>query len=146
MNREHDDKRRVQQFPPSPKPQAPRNEQLRWEELRRTGRDVPAKGGMTRYNCHQTGHHKSQCPNPSFCYSCKLYGHIAPKCPNAKINKGLKLCGFEMPGHLFYSLNIPGEPAEEDKAIRAIVTITEGRGTRFRIDTELKFLVDTEWN
>ncbi|KAG2657466.1 hypothetical protein PVAP13_1KG175608, partial [Panicum virgatum] len=101
---------------------------------------------MLFYNCHQTGHHKSQCPNPSYCYSCKQTRHIAPKCPNAKVNKGMKLCGFGMPEKLFYSMNIPEEQVEEDKTIRGIVTVFEGRGTKFRIDAKLKYLVDSDWD
>ncbi|CAN6227779.1 unnamed protein product [Urochloa humidicola] len=103
---------------------------------------------MTCYNCHQTGHHKSQCTNPSFCYGCKQTGHISSKCPNAKANKGLRLCGYGIPGQLFYSLNIPEEKKEQtvevDKCSRAIITVHEGRGTTFRISTELNYLVGAE--
>ena len=103
---------------------------------------------MLCYNCNQAGHHKSQCTNPSFCYGCKQSGHISSKCPNAKQNKGLRLCGFGMPGQLFYSMNIPEEKSEEvaesDKKIRAIVTVHEGRATRFRVATELNYLVGSE--
>ncbi|KAG2578102.1 hypothetical protein PVAP13_6NG187903, partial [Panicum virgatum] len=105
---------------------------------------------MLCYNYHQSGHHRSQCPNPSFCYGCKQSGHISSKCPNAKANKGLKLCGFGMPGLLFYSLNIPKEKGPETvefgKQLRAIVIVTEGRGTRFRISEELNYLVGSEVN
>ena len=129
-----------------PQQNTSRWDQPKREELRRAGKDpVPEGGnkGMLCYNCHQYGHHKSQCTNPSYCYNCKLSSHIAPKCPSAKVNKGLKLCGFGMPGQLFYSMTIPVEQAEVDKSIRAIVTVLEGRGTRFRIDTELKYLADS---
>jgi len=96
LNKEDEDRRRMQ-------PQ---------QTFRRPGQDQAQEGnsnpnfGMLCYNCHQSGHHRSQCPNPSFCYGCKQTGHISSKCPNAKANKGLKLCGFGMPGQLFYSLNI----------------------------------------
>ena len=56
----------------------------------------------------------------------------------------MKLCGFGMPGQLFYSMNIPEERVEEDKTIRGIVTVFEGRGTKFRIDAKLKYLVDSD--
>ena len=58
----------------------------------------------------------------------------------------MKLCGFGMPEKLFYSMNIPEEQVEEDKTIRGIVTVFEGRGTKFRIDAKLKYLVDSDWD
>ena len=138
LNKEHEDRHRMQ-------PQ---------QTFRRPGQDQAQEGnsnpnsGMLCYNCHQSGHHRSQCPNPSFCYGCKQTGHISSKCPNAKANKGLKLCGFGMPGQLFYSLNIMEEKrvesVEAGKQLRAIVTVTEGRGTRFRISEELNYLVGSE--
>jgi hypothetical protein len=55
-----------------------------------------------------------------------------------------------MPGQLFYALNLPEIKKEEkevtDESIRAIVSVLEGRGTKFRIKTELQYLVDSEWN
>lgn len=101
---------------------------------------------MTCYNCHQVGHHKSQCPNPSFCYACKQSGHIDTKCPSTKTNKGMKLCGFGMPGQFFCSLIVLEEQVEIDNAIRAIVIMLEGRGKKFRISTELKYLADADWD
>ena len=92
------------------------------------------------------GHQKSQCPNPPFCYCCKQSGHIAPKCPNVKVNKGIKLCAYGMPGQLFYSLNLPEEQSEPSSDIRAIVTVCEGRGTCFRISTELRYIAESEWD
>lgn len=102
--------------------------------------------GMMCYNRHQVGHHKSQCPNPSFCYACKQSGHIASKCSSARVNKGMKLCGLRIPSQLFYSLTVPVESVEVDNSIRAIVTVLEGRGTKVRVSTELKYLVDAEWD
>lgn len=101
---------------------------------------------MMCYNCHQIGHHKSQCPNPSFCYTCKQSGHIATKCPSARVKKGMRLYGFGMPGQLFYSLTVPVENVEVDNSIRAIVSVLEGRGTKFCVSTELKYLADVEWD
>ena len=145
LNRDQDERRRG--MPPPPQPH-------RWDqgrrEDRRPGKDLASDrvSGMLCYNCNQVGHHKSQCTNPSFYYGCKQSGHISSKCPNAKQNKGLRLCGFGMPGQLFYSMNIPEEKSEEvaesDKKIRAIVTVHEGRATRFRVATELNYLVGSE--
>ena len=47
---------------------------------------------------------------------------------------------------MFYSMTIPADQVEEDKSIRAIVTVLEGRGTRSRIDTELKYVANSEWD
>jgi len=67
-----------------------------------------------------------------------------------RANKGLILCAMGMPGQLFYALNFPEIKKEEkeipDETIRAIVSVLEGRGTKFRIKTELQYLVDSEWN
>lgn len=65
-------------------------------------------------------------------------------------NKGLRLCGYGMPGQIFYALDVP-EPKSEnevvtDSSIRALVSVLEGRGTKLRISIELRYLVDSEWN
>ena len=65
-------------------------------------------------------------------------------------NKGLHLCGYGIPGQLFYSLNLPEPEADQkqgvEEPIRAIVSMLEGRGTKFRIMTELQYLMDSKWN
>nr|TKW39667.1 hypothetical protein SEVIR_1G194400v2 [Setaria viridis] len=73
-------------------------------------------------------------------------GHIATKCPSARVKKGMRLYGFGMPGQLFYSLTVPVENVEVDNSIRAIVSVLEGRGTKFYVSTELKYLADVEWD
>lgn len=104
---------------------------------------------MKCFNCNQDGHHRSDCTNPRFCYSCRDTGHISSRCPMMQAKKGLTLCAMGMPGQLFYSLSLPElkpEPkATEEEPIRAIVSVLEGRGTRFRVMTELQYLVDYEW-
>ena len=67
-----------------------------------------------------------------------------------KSNKGLCLCAYGMPGQIFYALDLP-EPKAEAKPeiegpIRAIVLILEGRGTKFRVKTELQYLMDSNWD
>jgi hypothetical protein len=69
-----------------------------------------------------------------------------------KASKGLHLFAFGLPGQLFYSLNLP-EPKKEQRQgpeleapIRAIVSVLEGRGTKFRITTELQYLMDSKWD
>lgn len=65
-------------------------------------------------------------------------------------NKGLTLCAMGMPGQIFYSLNLPKLKEEEKtdmkEPIRAMVSVLEGRGTKFRVKIELQYLVDSEWN
>lgn len=143
LNRDQDDRRRG--------PLAQGQFHMRGEQvdLRRGGKESSQGGSSNEdlcYNCNKSGHHMSQCTNPPFGYSCKLSGHIAPKCPSAKINKGLKLCSMGMPGQLFYSLHTPEEDKREDKTIRALLTVTEGRGTKLRVTTELRYLIDSEWD
>jgi len=55
-----------------------------------------------------------------------------------------------MPGQIFYALDLP-EPKVEAKPktegpIRAIVSILEGRGTKFRVKIELQYLMDSNWD
>ncbi|PVH62899.1 hypothetical protein PAHAL_3G426700 [Panicum hallii] len=101
------------------------------EDRRKMNLQQQDQESMLCYNCHQTGHHKSQCSNPSFCCGCKQTAHISSKCPNAKSNKELRLCNYGMPGQLFYSLNILEEKGEEktvtEKSLSAIVIVYEGR-------------------
>jgi len=110
-----------------------------------------AAGSSIRcFNCNDVGHHISVCKKPPFCYSCRESGHKSSNCPSLRANKGLTLCATGMSGQLFYALNLPEIKKEEkeipDEAIRAIVSVLEGRGTKFRIKTELQYLVDSEWN
>lgn len=106
---------------------------------------------MKCFNCNREGHHWSICENPPFCYSCREDGHKSSQCP-MKNNRGMKLCGFGIPGQQFYSLNLPEpKPDAEGKAvidvpIRALVSVLEGRGTKERIKTELQYLMESEWD
>jgi hypothetical protein len=65
-------------------------------------------------------------------------------------NKGLCLCGYGLSGQIFYSLDVPENKLEgkvvSETPIRALVSVLEGRGTKFRIKTELQYLVDSEWD
>ena len=103
---------------------------------------------MKCFNCNKVGHHHSDCKKVPFCYSCRDTGHKSANCPMMCANKGLTLCAMGMPGQLFYSLNLPElkneEKTEIKDSIRVIVSVLEGRGTRFRIKTELQYLVDSE--
>ena len=105
---------------------------------------------MKCFNCNDYGHHHSTCKKPPFCYSCRESGHKSNQCPLMKSNKGLRLCAYGMPGQIFYALDLP-EPKAEAKPeiegpIRAIVSILEGRGTKFRVKTELQYLMDSNWD
>lgn len=54
--------------------------------------------------------------------------------------RGLHFCGYGLPGQLFYALNLLEEKAEHKdgatEPIRAIISVLEGRGTRYRIRTK----------
>ena len=105
---------------------------------------------MKCFNCNDYGHHHSTCKKPPFCYSCRESGHKSNQCPLMKSNKGLRLCAYGMPGQIFYALDLP-EPKVEAKPktegpIRAIVSILEGRGTKFRVKTELQYQMDSNWD
>jgi hypothetical protein len=67
-----------------------------------------------------------------------------------KTNKGLRICGYGMPGQFFYALEVPvSESANEelkDPPIRALVSILEGRSTKFRVRTELQYRANSKWN
>lgn len=105
---------------------------------------------MKCFNYNQEGHHWSVCRNELFCYSCRDVGHKSNQCPLMRSNKGLHLCGYGISGQLFYSLNLSEPKADQkqgvEEPIRAIVSMLEGRGTKFRIMIELQYLMDSKWN
>jgi hypothetical protein len=71
---------------------------------------------------------------------------MAPKCPYNK-GKGLKLCGYGLPGQMFYSLHVPIE--EEDSAkspITAIMKIVHGKASVSKVTTELQYLLKSTWD
>lgn len=72
------------------------------------------EGVVICFRCNQEGHHKSECSNPLLCYNCKASGHMSQSCPRVKVNRGLKLCGFGLPGRLFYSIHVPIEEEDEE--------------------------------
>ena len=45
-----------------------------------------------------------------------------------------------------YSLNLTDEQVEPSSEIRAIVTVVEGRGTCYRISTELRYIAESDWD
>lgn len=105
---------------------------------------------MRCFNCNQDGHHRSTRKNPPFYCSCRDTGHISANCPLMKSNKGLTLCVIGMLGQLLYSLNLSEIKTEEsvvkDDNIRDIISMLEGRGTKFKIQIELQYLMSSEWN
>ncbi|RLN25050.1 hypothetical protein C2845_PM07G07000 [Panicum miliaceum] len=90
---------------------------------------------------------RSECTNPPICYNCKESGHMSASCPQIKVNKGLKLCGFGLPGQMFYSLQIPlEEEAENLKPNVGVMVIREGVGSVSKVTTELRYLRSSTWD
>ena len=105
---------------------------------------------MKCFNCNDFGHHHSTCKKPPFCYSYRESGHKSTQCPLSKSVRGLHLCGSDLPGQIFYALDVPKTihegKAVADALIRALISVFEGRGTKQRIKIELQYLVNSEWN
>lgn len=101
------------------------------------------------FKCGKEGHHQANCTNPPICYKCHSTGHIAAHCPlNPMLSdkKGVKLCGFGIPGQGFYSLHV-GVNEEEKAPVRGILTVLQGEATVLRVITELKHLfMNLEWD
>lgn len=110
-------------------------------------RDQQTRGGglIDRcFRCKQTGHKSFNCPNPPICFNCHDSGHMSTNCPKSKENKGLRLCGYGLPGQLFYSIQVPKEEEEvSNSPIRALMTIIQGKGTVNNVTTELKYLISS---
>jgi hypothetical protein len=89
-------------------------------------RDKP-DGPIICFRCNQEGHHRFDCKNPPLCYNCKEVGHMAQNCLMVKVNRGLKLCGFGLPGQMSYSMHVPlDEEDSTSKPITAVMIIREG--------------------
>lgn len=72
---------------------------------------------------------------------------MSTNCPKSKETQGLKLCGYGMPGQLFYSIQVPIEEKEvANSPIIAVLTIIEGKGTVSKVTTELKYLISSTWD
>ena len=70
--------------------------------------------------CNGTGHQHGQCPNHPLCYNCKCSGHKAMFCP---AKKGLRNCGFGIPGAGFFSIHIPTDKGKGRKKSGAILPL-----------------------
>jgi hypothetical protein len=86
------------------------------------------------FNCDGTGHMRKDCKNPPFCYCCKKSGHRSSVCPE---KRGLRLCGFGIPGQGFYSIHIPTYKAKSKKEVRGILVVESGEASVEVIEKEL---------
>ena len=72
---------------------------------------------------------------------------MAPSCPMVKVNRGLKLCGFGIPGQMFYSMHVPMEEDEQVQSSTTVVMhIREGVGSVAKVTTELRYLINSSWD
>jgi hypothetical protein len=56
--------------------------------------------------------------NPPFCYCCKKYGHTSSACPE---KRGLKMCGYGIPGQGFYSIHLLVEKEVKTKEVLGLM-------------------------
>jgi hypothetical protein len=78
------------------------------------------------HNCNLIGHLRKDYVNPPFCYCCKKSGHRSSACPE---KRGLKLCGYGIPGQGFYSIHLPIEREVKNKEVLSIVHIKSGQAS-----------------
>jgi hypothetical protein len=98
------------------------------------------------FNCDGTGHMWKDCTNPPFCYSCKKSGHRSSVCPE---KRGLRLCGFGIPGQGFYSIHIHSDRgAKAKKEVLGILVVESGEANVEIIEKELRHLFKEvpKWN
>jgi hypothetical protein len=80
---------------------------------------------------------RKDCKNPPFCYCCKKSGHRSSVCPE---KRGLRLCGFGIPGQGFYNIHIPTDKAKSKKEVRGILVVESGEANVEVIEKELRHL------
>jgi hypothetical protein len=105
------------------RPGRPGQERRDWGD-RGAGGSKPA---MKCFKCGREGHHQASCTNPPLCYSCHSSGHISANFPMLQSKRGVKLCGFGIPGQGFYSLQVDVSDVEMAKhPVRGILTVLQG--------------------
>jgi hypothetical protein len=74
---------------------------------------------------------------PPFCYCCEKPGHRSSVCPE---KKGLRLCGFGLPGQGFYSIHVPNDKEVKKTEVLGIMHILSGQASVGTIERELRHL------
>jgi hypothetical protein len=82
--------------------------------------------------------------NPPFYYCCKKSGHRSSACPE---KRGLKMCGYGIPGQSFYSIHLPVEREIKTKEVLGLMHIKSGQASLGIVERELKHLLRevTKW-
>jgi hypothetical protein len=76
------------------------------------------------------------------CYKCKEIGHLAAECGE---KHKVKLFGFGIPNHGFYSMEIPEQQVKQCQAV-GLVLIQEGEANEAKLNEELKLVVNDKWD
>jgi hypothetical protein len=96
------------------------------------------------HNCNLTGHLRKDCVNPPFCYCCKKFGHRSSACPE---KRGLKMCGYGIPGQGFYNIHLPVDKEVKTKEVLGLMHIKSGHASIGIVEREMRHLFRevTKW-
>jgi hypothetical protein len=130
LRREREDRRANEEYQ--------RKSNVEVAEFRGRGKGMQNSNEYHCFNCDKTGHLRKDFPNPPFCYCCKKSGHRSVVCPK---KRGLRLCGYGIPGQGFYSIHIPNDKKDSGRReVLGIMIIEDGQASVEIIEKELRHL------